>query len=71
MQRYSEEVGKSLLEDVKQERNCSEDESQYTEKVTTGGNMIRREQKQRRNDNFDEECKKIVEEKNRAGVKVM
>jgi hypothetical protein len=33
--------------------------------------VIRREQKQRRNDNFDEECKKIVEEKNRTGVKVM
>jgi hypothetical protein len=31
---YADEVGKSLLQGVKQERNCSEDESRYTEKVT-------------------------------------
>jgi hypothetical protein len=34
MQRYGEEVGKSLLEGVKQERNCSEDISQYNKMVT-------------------------------------
>jgi hypothetical protein len=33
--------------------------------------VIDHEQKQRRNDNFDEECKKTVEEKNRAEVKVV
>jgi hypothetical protein len=32
--RYGEEVGKSLLEGDKQERNFSEDEWQYIKKVT-------------------------------------
>jgi hypothetical protein len=73
LKKYHEEIGKLLETDKTQQMSQSEEIWQYVKQiiVSVAKNVIGYEQGRKRNDWFGDECKKALEARSRARIKMV